>query len=67
MPKKQLIPKPEFVLGGCPAGGVVFSPHMGGCQNWIPFLGTLNNRRRIIIMSHKWTLILTTTHMSILN
>ena len=37
--------------------------HMGGCQNYGPFLGTLNIRCRIIIRTQKGTLILTTTHM----
>ena len=35
---------------------------MGGCQNYGPFLGTLNNRCRIIIGTQKGTIILTTTH-----
>ena len=29
---------------------------MGGCQNYGPFLGTLNNRRRIILGTQKGTL-----------
>ena len=36
---------------------------MGGCQNYDPFLGTLNIRCRIIIGIQKGTMILTTTHM----
>ena len=36
---------------------------LGSCQNYGPFLGTLNNRCRIIIGTQKRTLILTTTHM----
>ena len=36
---------------------------MGGCQNYGPFLGTLNIRCRIIIGIQKGTIILTTTHM----
>ena len=36
---------------------------MGGCQNYGPFLGTLNIRGRIIIRTQKGTIILTTTHM----
>ena len=36
---------------------------MGGCQNYGPFLGTLNIRGRIIIGTHKGAIILTTTHM----
>ena len=36
---------------------------MGGCQNYGPFLGTLNNRCRIIIGTQKGTIILTTLHM----
>ena len=37
--------------------------HMGGCQNYGPFLGTLNNRCRIIIGTQKGTIVLTTTHI----
>ena len=36
---------------------------MGSCQNYGPFLGTLNNRCRIIIRTQKGTIILTTTHI----
>ena len=36
---------------------------MGGCQNYGPFLGTLNIRGRIIIGTQKGTIILTTTHI----
>ena len=36
---------------------------MGGCQNYGPFLGTLNIRGRIIIGIQKGTIILTTTHI----
>ena len=36
---------------------------MGGCQNYGPFLGTLNIRCRIIIRTQKGTLILIPTHM----
>ena len=36
---------------------------MGGCQNYAPFLGTLNIRCRMIIRIHKRTIILTTTHI----
>ena len=36
---------------------------MGGCQNYGPFLGTLNIRCRIIIGTQKGTIILTTTHI----
>ena len=36
---------------------------MGGCQNYGPFLGTLNIRCRIIIGIQKGTIILTTTLM----
>ena len=36
---------------------------MGVDQNSGPFLGTLNNRCRIIIGTQKGTIILTTTHM----
>ena len=36
---------------------------MGSCQNYGPFLGTLNNRCRSIIGTQKGTIISTTTHM----
>ena len=36
---------------------------MGGCQNYGPFLGTLNIRCRIILGIQKGTIILTTTHI----
>ena len=36
---------------------------MGGCQNYGPFLGTLNTRCRITIGIQKGTINLTTTHM----
>ena len=39
---------------------------MGGCQNYGPFLGTLNIRCRIIMGTQKGTIILTTTHIGIL-
>ena len=37
--------------------------HMGSCQNYGPFLGTLKDRCRIRIGTPKGTMILTTTHM----
>ena len=37
---------------------------MGGCQNYGPFLGTLNIRCRAIIVTQKGTIILTTTYMT---
>ena len=37
--------------------------HMGSCQNYGPFLGTLNNRCRIKIGTQKGTIVLTTTHV----
>ena len=36
---------------------------MGACQNYAPFLGTLNIRCRTIIGIQKGTIILTTTHV----
>ena len=39
---------------------------MGGCQNYGPFLATLNIRCRILIGIQKGTIILTTTHMGIM-
>ena len=38
---------------------------MGGCQNYGPFLGTLNIRGRIVIGIQKGTIILTTNHIYI--
>ena len=39
--------------------------HMGCCQNYGPFLSTLNIRCRNVIGIQKGTIILTTTHMSL--
>ena len=39
---------------------------MGSCQYYGPFLGTLNNRCRIILGTQKGTIILTTTHILVL-
>ena len=36
---------------------------LGGCQNYGPFLGTLDVRCRTIIGTQKGTIILTTTHL----
>ena len=36
---------------------------MSGCQNYGPFLGTLNIRCRIMTGTQKGTIILTTTHV----
>ena len=38
--------------------------HIGGCQNYGPFLGTLKTRCSITIGIQKGTMILTTTHIS---
>ena len=38
---------------------------MGGCQNYGPFLGTLNIRGRIIIGTQKGTIILITSHVQL--
>ena len=35
--------------------------YMGGCQNYGPFLGTLNIRCRPILGTQKGTIVLTTT------
>ena len=50
--------------GGIWVGGIIpnKSPY-GCCQNYGTFLGTLNNRCRIIIGTPKGTINLTTTHM----
>ena len=39
-------------------------PDLGGCQNYGPFLTTLNIGGRIIIGIQKGTIILTTTHLA---
>ena len=39
---------------------------VGGCQNYGPFLATLNIRCRIIIGIQKEPIILTTTHVGVL-
>ena len=39
----------------------------GGCQNYGPFLGTLNIRGRIIIGTQKGTIILTASHMTVVS
>ena len=39
--------------------------YMGGCQNFGPLLGTLNNRCRVIIGTQKGILILTTTYIGL--
>ena len=36
---------------------------MGGCQNYGPFLGTLNIRCRNILGTQKGTIVLTTAHI----
>ena len=41
----------------------LLKPYMGGCQNYGPFLGTLNIKGRIIIGTQKGTIVLTTTHI----
>ena len=38
---------------------------MGSCQNYGPFLGTLNIRCRITLRTQKGTIIFTTTHIDI--
>ena len=38
-------------------------PHVGGCQKYGPFLGTLNIRCRIIIGIQKGTIILKAPHV----
>ena len=67
------------MLGPCVGGLLVFwatrrvgtchderrEYYMGGCQNYGPFLGTLNIRCRIIIGIQRGTIILTTTHMDL--
>ena len=49
------------------AGGIVQTkkrvPHMGSCQNYGPFLGTLVVRCRITLRTQKGTIILTTAHI----
>ena len=49
--------------GGLVSSLVTHRTHMGGCQNYVPFLGTLEIRCRIKIGIRKGTIILTTTHI----
>ena len=43
--------------------GNLSATHVDGCQNYGPFLGTLNIRCRTIIGTQKGHIILTTTHV----
>ena len=55
-----------FVLQGlvCNYGsGCIWDAYMGVCQNYGPFLGTINFSCRIIIGTQKGTIILITAHM----
>ena len=53
-------PQKERVWGSrAPLKGI----YVGGCQNYGPFWGTLNIRRRTILGTQKGTIILTTIHM----
>ena len=65
----QIILLPEMVerikLRVCFLGSLKSLCDMGGCQNYGPFLGTLNIRCRILLRTHKGTIILTTTHMAL--
>ena len=47
------------VLKGFTVEGRYDLKHVGSCQNYGPFLGTLNIRCRIIIRTQKGTIILT--------
>ena len=56
----------DYCLGEATRSSMLFlrvSTYMGGCQNYGPFLGTLNIRCRIIIGIQKGTIILTSTHI----
>ena len=55
----------EVTEWGLGVAGGVHILYMGGCQNYCPFLGTLNIRGHIIIGTQKGTIILTTTHIYI--
>ena len=54
----------DSCLGSAWDLGLSGTLHMGSCQNYGPFLGTLNIRCRIILGTQKGTLILTTTHIA---
>ena len=45
-----------------PYSNIAIVCYMGGCQNYGPLLGPLNNMCRIILRTHQGTIILTTTH-----
>ena len=51
-----------YPLKGSPLKASEEGSYKGSCQNYGPFLGTLNNRCRIITGTQKRTIILTTTH-----
>ena len=55
--------KPRQAEVQASAYAYIIYTYMGGCQNYGPFLGTLNTRCRIIIGFQKGTVILTTTHI----
>ena len=46
--------------------GKFYKDYIDGCQNYGPFLGTLNIRCRILIGNPKGTIILTTTHIGVI-
>ena len=54
-----------FSILGVSGSGVLYGFYLGSCQNYGPFLGTLNNRVRIIIGTQKGTIILTTAHLRV--
>ena len=41
--------------------------YMGGCQNQGPVLGPLNTRCRVILRTQRGTIILTTTHIVVID
>ena len=62
VPKSHEAPSGEAARQGCgDLGHGVLQHQVGGCQNYGPFLDTLNIRCRIIIGIQKGTIILTTT------
>ena len=54
----------DDTYAGYASNSAAKSYYMGGCQNYDPFLGTLNIRCRIIIGTQKGTIILTIPHMN---
>ena len=58
---RRYIKTQDYVING------IDGWHVDGCQNYGPFLGTLNSRCRITIGIQKGPIILTATHVLVTN